>query len=175
MLPETGSISMSQVNIELKKNETAVITLNDTDVRKLAGKPSGVISMNDLRGKSNTEYVENYLLHSGSYSSDIMSSKTYNFKINIPHKITKGTITLNISKGYTYDGGRNSTMNISGIGSVSTFGTTGVSNIDVQGLNSGDYSTTVVANNRLEHSTNQDYQRKDTTNVTVKFTGEWEA
>ena len=68
MLPETGSISMSQVNVELKKSETAVITLNDADVRKLAGKPSGTISMNDLRGKSNTEKVNNYQVFSQRWS-----------------------------------------------------------------------------------------------------------
>ena len=46
----TGTISMLQINIELKKPTTAKISLNDTQVRNLAGK-TGTISMNDLRGK----------------------------------------------------------------------------------------------------------------------------
>lgn len=50
-LPSTGAISMSQVNTELKKSSTATISLNDTDVRKLAGRTSGTISVSDLRGK----------------------------------------------------------------------------------------------------------------------------
>lgn len=48
----TGTISMSQVAAELKISQTG-INLNDSRVRALAGKPSGTISMNDLRGKSN--------------------------------------------------------------------------------------------------------------------------
>lgn len=52
MVLPTGQISMSEVNVELGKTSTALITLNDTAVRTLAGKASGAISMNDLRGKS---------------------------------------------------------------------------------------------------------------------------
>jgi hypothetical protein len=44
---------MDDVNSELGKSATALITLNDSDVRGLAGIPSGQISMDDLRGKSN--------------------------------------------------------------------------------------------------------------------------
>ena len=96
MLPETGSISMSQVNVELKKNETAVITLNDTDVRKLAGKPSGVISMNDLRGKKASEYVENYIILNKSFSKSFYDGEQ-NFILELPHNIISGEITLNLS------------------------------------------------------------------------------
>lgn len=48
----TGTISLSQVNSELGRSPTQSINLNDTAVRSLAGKASGAISMNDLRGKS---------------------------------------------------------------------------------------------------------------------------
>lgn len=51
-LPSTGPISMSQVNVELGLSPTALISLNDTAVRSLAGVPSGTISMQDLLGKS---------------------------------------------------------------------------------------------------------------------------
>ena len=51
-LPSSGSISMNQVNVELGKLSTSIITLNDTAVRGLAGVASGAISLNDLRGKS---------------------------------------------------------------------------------------------------------------------------
>lgn len=52
MTTPTGTIAMSDVNVELGLPSTTVITLNDTAVRNLAGIASGAISMNDLRGKS---------------------------------------------------------------------------------------------------------------------------
>ena len=57
-LAATGSISLGgstagrSVNLELKKAAGAKISLNDTAVRSLAKKASGVIKMSDLRGKS---------------------------------------------------------------------------------------------------------------------------
>lgn len=96
MLPETGSISMSQVNVELKKGETTVITLNDTDVRKLAGKPSGIISMEDLRGKKASESVNNYRL---KYSIlEGVDQKNF-FTLNFPHKVISGTLKIQIKGG----------------------------------------------------------------------------
>jgi hypothetical protein len=58
-LNNTGEISLggsnapTSVNLELSKVATAIVSLNDTDVRNLAGIVSGQISMSDLRGKSN--------------------------------------------------------------------------------------------------------------------------
>jgi hypothetical protein len=51
-LPASGAISLSQVNTELNLSSTAVISLNDTAVRNLAGVASGAISMQNLLGKS---------------------------------------------------------------------------------------------------------------------------
>ena len=48
----TGTISMSQVNVELQLSATTPISLNQASVRSLAGVPSGTISMNNLRGKT---------------------------------------------------------------------------------------------------------------------------
>ena len=55
-LPASGPISLNQVNTELQRAATAQINMNDGAVRSLAGKASGVISMSDLRGKSNWIY-----------------------------------------------------------------------------------------------------------------------
>lgn len=49
-LPSSGAISMSQVRTEL--GLTGSISLGQSEVRALAGKPSGAISLSDLRGKS---------------------------------------------------------------------------------------------------------------------------
>jgi hypothetical protein len=67
-LPITGSISMSQVAAELGLPTTG-INLNSSAVRVLAGKSTGVISMNDLRGKSAETILTltsgTYLLNNG--------------------------------------------------------------------------------------------------------------
>ena len=52
-LPASGPISLSQVNTELGRPATNWITMNDPDVRRLAGAPSGAIYMSFLYGKSN--------------------------------------------------------------------------------------------------------------------------
>lgn len=51
-LPTSGAISLSQVNTELGKAATAAISLNDANVRSLAGVASGAIAMSNLQGKS---------------------------------------------------------------------------------------------------------------------------
>jgi hypothetical protein len=48
-----GTISLADVNTELGYSSTALISLNDANVRALAAVPSGQISMSDLQGKSN--------------------------------------------------------------------------------------------------------------------------
>lgn len=51
----TGTIALSDVNVELGRSSTANISMNESAVRSLAGVGGSgtVISMNDLRGKSN--------------------------------------------------------------------------------------------------------------------------
>lgn len=51
MLPATGVLSLDTVRTEIRTVKD-IISLGDYDVRKLAGKPTGVISFSDLRGKS---------------------------------------------------------------------------------------------------------------------------
>lgn len=73
----TGQISMSQVNTELGKSSTALITLNDAAVRSLAGKASGAISMNDLRGKS-ANTVSSLTYNSGGIQTADGTTNTIN-------------------------------------------------------------------------------------------------
>jgi hypothetical protein len=51
-LPASGTISLSQVSVELLKSSTATTGLGDADVRDLAGVPTGAISMSNLYGKT---------------------------------------------------------------------------------------------------------------------------
>ena len=78
-LPTTGPISLGQVNTELKRPATQTISLNDEQVRQLAGRPSGTISMSDLHGKSYTKDV-NILLHR---STDISPRRRYYVNYNV--------------------------------------------------------------------------------------------
>lgn len=65
----TGTISLSDVNIELGRSSTQTIDMNDSAVRNLAGVGGSgtTISMNDLRGKSNLAAVLNNY-DAGSYN-----------------------------------------------------------------------------------------------------------
>lgn len=50
-LPNTGAISFNMLNLQLHRPEMQQISLNDAQVRGLAGKTSGAIGLDDLRGK----------------------------------------------------------------------------------------------------------------------------
>lgn len=121
----TGTISMSQVNTELGLTSTTLISLNQTNVRTLAGVPSGAISMNDLRGKSAFTFAFNSgATFSGASSSALVTAEaSFTFSSN-------GAIALvgDIVSGPTAWGSPLTT----GIGSgyefsvvVSTFSTSG--------------------------------------------------
>ena len=58
-LPASGAISLRDVNVELGLPIGNPISLNDTAVRTLFGKPSGAISLADGYGKSSTIFAFN--------------------------------------------------------------------------------------------------------------------
>lgn len=51
-LPSSGTISLSQVDVELGGNGSSLIGLGDPNVRALANVPTGTIALSDLYGKS---------------------------------------------------------------------------------------------------------------------------
>ena len=63
-LPVTGSLSFAQVNAEIRNAAGSAVAMNDTAVRKLFGKASGAISMEDGKGKT-LEVPVDYLLVGG--------------------------------------------------------------------------------------------------------------
>lgn len=69
-LQTSGKISLLDIRTELKKD--GKISLDDSDVRKLAGKESGEISFSDFYGKSNNKPVIFLLKHlfSETYGQD---------------------------------------------------------------------------------------------------------
>lgn len=84
-LPTTGPISLGQVKEEL--NKTGSISLGNSDVRKLAGKATGQISLSDLRGKSS--YIWEGQLTIG-YSNAGIAGTFYGY--NVDDVITGGLI-----------------------------------------------------------------------------------
>jgi hypothetical protein len=80
MTTPAGTISMSDVNIELGRSSTTAVNMNDTAVRALARKTSGTISMNDLRSKKFIDFTGFTLIATGI--SGFGETATADFTIN---------------------------------------------------------------------------------------------
>lgn len=98
-LPSSGLISMGMVSQELSTSATR-LNLNDNRVRSLAGRPSGVISMADLRGKS--ENLKLILINEFTQLPGLLWEPSYNgvgsynYTCNFYVKIENGTGPYNI-------------------------------------------------------------------------------
>ncbi len=138
-LPASGAISLSQVNTELGLASTTTISLNNSNVRTLFGKPSGTISMSDGYGKSNrasasytfSAHTSNASLNVSGLSgysagsTDITvyvnsgiylwASTTGNYALNITGASAGDKIIL-VNAGYIMGAGGNGATNV-GVGS----------------------------------------------------------
>jgi hypothetical protein len=75
----TGTITLSDVNIELGRAANATIYMGEPLVRELAGIPSGTITLNDLRGKSSfatTHIVSVVQCYNNARGYDELASNT---------------------------------------------------------------------------------------------------
>ena len=130
MTTPSGQISLNDVNVELGKSGTTLISLGASDVRGLAGIASGQISMNNLRGVSGTVNI--------SYT---FSSTTADASLNLSaisgYSAGKSNITVTINSGvYLY------ATSTGGYGLNITGGTTGdtltiVNNGYIMGMGGG--------------------------------------
>lgn len=169
-LPSTGSISMSQVNTELKKSATATISLNDSAVRKLAGKTSGTISMNDLRGKKASESVTNYQIYSNEWLAD---DKKGSFSFSFPKKVISGIIIVKSTWRIAYHDVRDKYpgyIEILGHTIKQTTKNISIANSSsISGKYNTGYGIDVMDSNGIRPSV------AGVVTVDIKFTGEWEA
>lgn len=156
MLPETGAITMDNVRTELKK--TGTISLNDSDVRKLAKIESGTISMNDLRGKKANEEVTDYVFLDNERKAGVGTNGT--ITITPPHKIIQGKLKLTT----------NSSNNRSK-GNITIFGVTyenQSAEIEIENITSINISYYTGSRTAGSNVVNGYVY------ITVTFTGEWE-
>jgi hypothetical protein len=91
-LPASGSISFSDVNIELGNSSTQTISLNDSGVRTLFGVPSGSISINVGYGKSNRAVI-NYIISSSTQELSLTPSSFTGYIAG------KSDITITVNSG----------------------------------------------------------------------------
>lgn len=107
-LPSTGPINMNQVMTELGIAVGSRLDFHDSRVRTLAGRPSGAISMADLRGKSAYTPMTLALYSSETGNNDPMewfpqsdppSSYSYNCGITAAVFGGIGPFTYSFSKG----------------------------------------------------------------------------
>lgn len=87
MTTPSGTIAASDVNVELGKSPTATMSLNDSDVRTLAGVGSGQISFADLRNKSSVIITLN---ETSYYAYQAYSSSTCHIRINADGYVQSG-------------------------------------------------------------------------------------
>lgn len=124
----TGTISMSDVNVELGRPWNATISLGDAEVRSLAGRPSGAISMADLRGKSSmsTVYARQHQSGNNQYRGFMRPNDYYGFTFGdiTSQSFGGGTITgfytitgANTTKMFIrdIDLGHNVTVQVNGV------------------------------------------------------------
>ena len=159
-LPSSGSISLSQVNTELKKSATAVISLNDSNVRKLAGRTTGVISMSDLRGKKASESVSGYQVYNNSW---VGKDKIIPLTVTFPHKVISGTITVAHNE-------RGAEMIYKGEGYI-TGGSTKTFTDSISNAISVNFTIKLIGRDNYPSMN----KLNGNASLNIKFTGEWES
>ena len=94
------TIGMDEVRSELNRNNT--ISLGDSDVRKLAKKTTGTISMDDLRGKKASDVDEFKFRMAYRFSdTEYFKASMYGLIKNaIEGQVKDGDITPNVIKGF---------------------------------------------------------------------------
>jgi hypothetical protein len=94
-LPSSGAISLNQVNVELGLTGTTSINMNQSSVRTLFAVPSGVISMSNGYGKSNTPTVTSVAVSgTTTYNASNYTSAAWTVLITYSNASTSTDCTL---------------------------------------------------------------------------------
>ena len=109
-LPSNTQIALSQVNTELGKSSTAQITMNDSDARSLAGRPSGQIAMSDFWGKSSGYKFYYYMLYVAGERGASNATRSYLVSQNPSGFIINGAQVYDFSGSWTYSGNQQYTV-----------------------------------------------------------------
>lgn len=129
-LPTSGLISLDSLNVELGKSSGTSISLNDADVRALAGKPSGLISLSDFYG---ADAGDSYVMTIGYRAED-----------------TRDKITAPELRGYWREPNGVSTANLTG-GQLAPTTYNGYTILNLMEINSDAYETSAVFVVDLDH------------------------
>lgn len=141
MTTPSGTISLADVNVELSKSSTAYITLDDTNVRELAGVLSGLISLASLQGKAVKVYNE---VVSGPSSAMVGQSITVSISGGKPN--TSVSYSGSASGSFTLDANGNASASFyfSSAGSYSyTFSFAGTGHSRSYSVNVSNYNEVV--------------------------------
>lgn len=157
MATPSGTIGLSDVNIELGYPSTDLISMNDAAVRTLADVPSGTISMDDLRGKSNRVTITltiasdttNYDLYTASapaYSAgksdifltinpgvNVYSNSTGTAAVAVPSSFTTGDVITITNNGTIVGRGGSGNGGSGGTGLAVSYPTTVANNNQIAG------------------------------------------
>jgi hypothetical protein len=108
----SGTISLNNVNVELGLAGTTTISMNQANVRALAGVPSGAISMQNLQNKSNrvtanitiSSNTVNYTLNTAKVTGYVAGKTDVTFTINsgvVVYSTSTGSYALTVDTSWT--------------------------------------------------------------------------
>jgi hypothetical protein len=136
-----GSTTGQSINLELGRSATATSSLNETDLRTLAGVASGAISLSSFYGKSNADYTPNAVdwadiivfgLASGTNPNVTITGINQTVTIKLSWTVSSGTIStveyrinsgsyVSIANNNTFTVVNNDTLNFRVTGGAGTY------------------------------------------------------
>lgn len=105
MLPETGKISMKDVNVELERTENSKINLNEEKIRKMSNALAGKISLNNLHNKHYVNYFKTKHSNNVKYkaeNTDILEQEFDYYTYSIAHINNMDNLLIGINSNFEF-------------------------------------------------------------------------